>query len=64
MSLGGGGQIPKGGRAGRARSPGIWPRGVKFLWDLAPGGEITGRQNPWDTGLVLARVEFGLVGAV
>ena len=29
---GGGGEIPKGGRAGRARSLGIWPR----------GGEITG----------------------
>ena len=26
MSLGGGSEIPKGGRAGRARSLGIWPR--------------------------------------
>ena len=38
---GGGGEIPKGGRAGRARSLGIWPR----------GGEITGGRNPWDTGI-------------
>ena len=39
MSLGGGGggEIPKGGRAGRARSLGIWPRG---------GGEITGGEIP------------------
>ena len=33
---GGVGEIPKGGRAGRARSLGIWPR----------GGEITGGEIP------------------
>ena len=33
---GGGGEIPKGGRAGRARFLGIWPG----------GGEITGGQIP------------------
>ena len=38
----GGGEIPKGGRAGRARSLGIWPRGGEIPRDLAPGGEITG----------------------
>ena len=39
MSLGGGrgGEIPKGGRAGRARSLGIWPRGARLQ-----GGEIPG----------------------
>ena len=41
MSLGGGGEIPKEGRAGRAKSLGIWPRG---------GGEVTRGRNPWDTG--------------
>ena len=49
MSLGGGGgEIPKGGRAGRARSLGIWPTGgVKIPGDLAPGGgEITGGEIP------------------
>ena len=53
MSLGGGGrEIPKRGRAGRARSQGIWPRGGgEIPRDLAPGGEITGGRNPWDTGL-------------
>ena len=52
MSLGGGGgEIPKGGRAGRARSLGIWPRGGEIPRDLAPGGEITGGRNPWDTGI-------------
>ena len=51
MSLGGGGgEIPKGGRAGRARSLGIWPGG-EIPRDLVPGGKITGGQNPWDTGL-------------
>ena len=31
MSLGGGrDEIPKGGRAGRARSLGIWPRGAEI----------------------------------
>ena len=33
---GGWGEIPKGGRAGRARSPGIWPR----------GGGVTAQMNP------------------
>ena len=49
MSLGGGGggEIPKGGRAGRARSLGIWPQGGEIPRDLAPGGP-----NPWDTGKV------------
>ena len=42
MSLGGGGgEIPKGGRAGRARSLGIWPGG-EIPRDLVPGGKITG----------------------
>ena len=63
MSLGGeGGEIPKGGRAGRARFLGIWPRGGEIPRDLAPGGarsrggEITGGRNPWDTGLVYKSV--------
>ena len=33
----GGGEIPKGGRAGRTRSLGIWPRGAR-----SRGGEIPG----------------------
>ena len=37
---GGGGEIPKGGRAGRARSLGIWPRGDKITG--GGGGEIPG----------------------
>ena len=37
-----GGEIPKGGRAGRARSLGIWPEGVKSLGIWPQGGEITG----------------------
>ena len=37
-----GGEIPKGDRARRARSLGIWPL----------GGEITGGRNPWDTGSI------------
>ena len=41
---GGGGEIPKGGRAGRARSQGIWPGGR----DHGGGG-----RNLWDTGLVV-----------
>ena len=36
---GGGVEIPKGGRAGSARSLGIWPRGGgEIPRDLAPGG--------------------------
>ena len=55
MSLGeegGEGEIPKdggggGGGAGRARSQGIWPRGVEIPSDLAPGGkEITEGAKP------------------
>ena len=42
MSLRGGGEIPKGGRAGRARSLGIWPRGGEIPRDLAPGGRDHG----------------------
>ena len=41
--VGRGGEIPKGGRAGRATSLGIWPRGAR----------LRGGRNPWDTGLVL-----------
>ena len=39
MSLGGGGrgEIPKGGRAGRARFLGIWPWGGEVPRVLAPG---------------------------
>ena len=50
MSLerGGGGEIPKGGRAGRARLAG---GGGEIPRDLARGGEITGGRNPWDTGI-------------
>ena len=53
VGRGGGGEIPKGGgRAGRARPLGIWPRGREIPRDLARGGgEITGEQNPWDTGI-------------
>ena len=53
MSLGGGGgEIPKGARAGRARSLGIWPRGREIPRDLAPGGRVHGGGgNPWDTGI-------------
>ena len=47
MGGGGGGEIPKGGRAGRARSLGIWPAGGEIPRDLAPGG-----RNPWDNGSV------------
>ena len=51
MSLGGGGEIPKGGRAGRARSLGIWPQGGEIPRDLAPEGrDHGGGRNPWDTG--------------
>ena len=53
MSLGGGGgEIPKGGCAGRVRSLGIWPGGGEISRDLAPGGRdhAEGR-NPWDTGI-------------
>ena len=39
----GGGEIPKGECAGRARSLGVWPRG-------GGGRDHVGR-NPWDTGL-------------
>ena len=46
MLLGGGGEIPKGGRAGRARTLGIWPRGDDIPRDLATGGEITGDEIP------------------
>ena len=65
----GGGEIHKGGRAGRARSLGIWPRGGEIPRELAPergGGAISrgGGRNPWDTGLVLTRVEPGLVCAM
>ena len=35
---GGGPEIPKGGRAGRVRSLGIWPLG----WAISRGGEIPG----------------------
>ena len=38
---GGGDESSKGGRVGRARSLGIWPR-----WGRDHGG-----RNPWDTGL-------------
>ena len=64
---GGGGEIPKEGRAGRARSLGIWPRGGEIPRELAPeggGDDFTGGRNLWDTGLVLTRVEPGLVCAV
>ena len=37
--MGEGGEIPKGGRAGRARPLGI-------PWDLAQGGEIKGCEIP------------------
>ena len=57
MSLGGGGEIPKGGRAGRARSLGfLAPEGGgEIPRDLAPGGQIPrdlapGGRNPRDTG--------------
>ena len=50
MSLGGrGGEIPKGGRAGRARFLGIWPGGGEIPRGLAPGGGA----NPWDTGVTM-----------
>ena len=41
---GGGGEIPKGGRAGRSRSLGIWPRGggARSLGIWPRGGDITG----------------------
>ena len=38
---GGGGEISEGGRAGRARFLGIWPRG-EIPRDLAPGGRDHG----------------------
>ena len=41
MGGGGGGEIPKGGRAGKARFLGIWPGG-EIPRDLGPGGEIPG----------------------
>ena len=37
-----GGEIPKGGRAGRARSLGIWPGGARSLGIWPGRGEITG----------------------
>ena len=37
---GGGGEIPKGGRAGRARSLGIWPRGAKSRGAKSPGTPV------------------------
>ena len=40
MGGGGGSEIPKGGRAGRARSLGIWPPGGR---DHGGGGEIPGK---------------------
>ena len=45
MSLGeggGGGEIPKGGCAGRARSLGIWPPGGRDPWGFGPGGRDHG----------------------
>ena len=61
MSLGGegGGRDPKGGRAGRARSLGIWPReggGARSLGIWPRRGEIAGgggARNPWDTGVTI-----------
>ena len=48
MSLGrGGGEIPKGGRAGRARFPGIWPGGRDH-----GGGEIPGTPVSTSANLV------------
>ena len=54
MSLGGGGEIPKGGAQGGRDSLGFGPRGARSLgiWPggaRSRGGEITGGRNPWDT---------------
>ena len=45
------GEIPKGGRAGRARSLGLWPRGGRSQGIWPPGGRVHGGLNPWDTGI-------------
>ena len=47
--MGEGGEILKGGRAGRARPLGI-------PWDLAQGGRDQGVRNPWDTGTLVIDV--------
>ena len=48
----GGGEIPKGGRAGRARFLGIWPPGGARSLGIWPrGGRDHGGRNSWDTGV-------------
>ena len=45
--MGGGSEIPKGGRAARARPLGIWFRGAR---SRGRGGGGGGGRNPWETG--------------
>ena len=56
MGGGGGGEIPKGGRAERSRSLGIWPRGGgKRSLGIWPWGRLRSRGGAKSLGHLLLR---------
>ena len=59
MSLGRGGEIPKGSAQGGRDPKGFGPGGDEIPRDLARGGDITRGRNPWDTGMrLLVHIEI------